>query len=254
MNWEKYRCEMDTFYPNKSYDWMPNDTREFFYSNIKNYPDNTTLNYYLNNPISYNLNNFGFRTPDDFELNEWGNVYLGCSHTLGVGHHLENVWSYKLNQYVGGKFWNLGVGGTGVMTHFRLLKQFSKKFKIKNIFHYAPKYYPRYEFLINNIPTTFRLSTTYSQSELVKNVKQFGNLYESSLTNLDQIDMMYDTHIFACKGFAEEIGCNYYIVNDERTRLNGKPNDDEFLGARDLHHYNVNVQQSICDDFIKMIG
>ena len=254
MNWKKYRCELDECtHPNENYNWIPNDTKSFFYSNLEKYPDNKTLNYYLNNPIDYKLNNFGFRTPDNFKSNEWGNVFLGCSHTFGIGHHLENVWSYKLNQYVGGKFWNLGIGGTGIMTHFRLLLQFYKKFKIKNIFHYTPHQYPRYEFIINNIPTTFRLSTEYSEPELTKNIKQFGNLYETSLTNFDQIDLNHITYLNACKGLAEEIGCNYYVITDERTTVNPIETNG-ILGARDLNHYNVNIQQSICDDFIKMIG
>lgn len=254
MNWEKYRCDLDLLTkPNETYNWIPNDTERFFYSNLKQYPNNKTLNYYLNNPIEYKLNNFGFRTPDDFNLNEWGNVFLGCSHTFGIGHHLENVWSYKLNEYVGGKFWNLSIGGTGPMTHFRLLLQFYKKFKIKNIFHYSPNLYPRYEFIVDHIPTSYMLSTSYTNYDIVKNIKNFGNLYSNSLTNFDQINLMHKTYTLACKGLAEEIGCNYYIINDERTP-NDPLFDDGSLGARDLHHYSVNIQQSICDDFIKMIG
>ena len=252
MEYKNYRCELNGFNPNESHNWIPADNSGFFYSNLKEYPNNKTLNYYLNNPIEYKLNNEGFRTPDNFHINEWGNVFLGCSHTFGIGHHLENVWSYKLNQYVGGKFWNLGISGTGAMTHFRLLLQFHTKFKIKNIFHYAPKLYPRYEFIINGTPTSFMLSTIYSNYDIKKNIKNFGNLYETSLTNPDQIDIMHQTHILACKGIAEQIGCNYYVIDDERTPPNPME-DDGSLGARDLTHYSVKIQQSICDDFIKII-
>jgi hypothetical protein len=97
------------------------------------------------------------------------------------------------------------------------------------------------------------LSTVYNNQDIIKNIKNFGNLYESCLTNYDQIELMHKTYTFACKGLAEDIGCNYYIINDERT-ANDPLIDDGSLGARDLTHYSVKIQQSICDDFIKMIG
>ena len=40
--------------------------------------------------IEYKLNNEGFRTPDDFNSMDEGNIFLGCSHTFGVGLPIEN--------------------------------------------------------------------------------------------------------------------------------------------------------------------
>ena len=129
----------------------------------------------MENPIEYKLNNEKFRTPDDFNLIDEGNVYLGCSHTFGIGLHLENVWSYKLNQKIGGKFWNLSVAGTGVVSHYRILKGYYKELKIKNIFHFAPKY-PRFEFIINHKPFSFNMG-----ADGVKYLQ--GNLFNNSFCN-----------------------------------------------------------------------
>ena len=134
-----------------SYGFIETDSLEQWEKTLKKYPDNPSVQYYLNNPIEYKLNNRGFRTPDNFNSKDIGNVFLGCSHTFGIGHHLENTWSYKLNNIIGGKFWNLSVGGTGVTSHFRLLLGYYKELNIKNIFHFAPKY-PRYEFIENGRP------------------------------------------------------------------------------------------------------
>jgi hypothetical protein len=113
---------MESFKPNKTYYWLATDTKERFKKFLQEENQKKqNLQYYLENPIEYKLNNFGFRTPDDFNSNDEGNLFIGCSHTIGIGLHLENVWSYKLNQIIGGKFWNLGIAGTGVQTHFRLL-------------------------------------------------------------------------------------------------------------------------------------
>jgi hypothetical protein len=131
--------------------------------------------------IEYSLNNYGFRTPDDMNLDGEGNVFLGCSHTFGIGHYLDNTWSYKLNQKIGGKFWNLSVPGTGIMTHYRMLNEVRSDIKIKNIFHYAPRY-PRYEFYIDNMPLSLSIS---ADSEIVK--EKFGKLSTGLLKLLPKV-------------------------------------------------------------------
>ena len=118
----KHRVHLQEYEPNNSYYWIPSDDKDRFFNQLKITPEDPNLLYYKNNPIEYKFNNCGFRTPDDFNTIDEGNIFLGCSHTFGIGHHLENTWSYKLNQIIGGKFWNLSIGGTGVMTAYRLLK------------------------------------------------------------------------------------------------------------------------------------
>ena len=80
--------------------WHPADTETLFKQNLEKYPDSVHLQNYLKNPITYSYNNYGFRTRDDFNLNEEGNVFLGCSHTFGIGHHLEDTWVYKLSEKI----------------------------------------------------------------------------------------------------------------------------------------------------------
>ena len=80
------------------WDWLSPDRLDLFEKNYNQY-NNESLIYYKENPIKYRLNNYGFRSHDDFDDINEGNIFLGCSHTLGVGHHLENTWAYKLNEY-----------------------------------------------------------------------------------------------------------------------------------------------------------
>jgi len=235
--------------PSNTYEWIPMDTKKLFNENIKKYPNDDSLNYYLKNPIEYKLNNYGFRTPDDFNYEDEGNVFLGCSYTFGIGHHLENIWSYKVNKHVGGKFWNLGIGGSGVMTHYRLLKELYKKIKIKNIFHYS-KVYCRYEFFINNNPISFNAGNITTDGKIIINENppvNMGDFLMDSLINKSQVEFMYDTHINAIKWLAHEIGCDYYLVN--RCNFLG---DEKSLKARDLQHNSVIQETELSEDFIKM--
>ena len=116
--------------------WYPMDTEERFKDNLKKYPENKSLKYYLNNPIRYEQNKHRFRTLDEFDGKEKGNVYLGCSHTYGIGLHLKDTWAYRVNQVIGGKFWNLGIPGSGIDIQFAAFARYYKKLNIENVFLY----------------------------------------------------------------------------------------------------------------------
>ena len=244
MNIYQHRLDMSEFKPNKTYYWLATDTKTRFEDHLKeqNSQKEKNLQYYLKTPIEYKLNNYGFRTPDDFNSIDEGNLFIGCSHTIGIGLHLDHVWSYKLNQIIGGKFWNLSMAGTGVQTHFRLLLGFCKELKIKNIFHYAPRY-PRYEFIVNGVPKHFLMNEYTEEWE-----NQFGSLCRESLINEDQVNMVYDSYTYAIKGLASELGVNYY-VNDYVPKFT---DSDESLKARDIFHFSIKQQHQILNEFLKM--
>jgi hypothetical protein len=230
---------------NKIYKWVPGDNEILFNNLLKREPNNPNWLYYLKNPIEYKLNNEGFRTPDDFNSTDEGNVFLGCSHTFGIGHHLENTWSYRINKLIGGKFWNLSIGGVGVITSFRLLLGYYNELNIKNIFHFAP-FYPRYEFIINGIPTNFLLNLYSSDFD-----KQFGFLCKDSLFNEDQLKFTYDSYIYAIKGVASEMGINYYHIDWKPTEQE-YINKDDSLQARDFYHFSTKIHDKIFKKFLKM--
>jgi hypothetical protein len=228
--------------PNTSYDFIPTDDKNRFTESLNLYEGKDSIKYYLENPIKYEFNNCVFRTPDDFNSEDWGNVYLGCSHTFGIGHHLENTWSYKLNNIIGGKFWNMGIPATGVASHFRILYGYYKELKIKNIFHYAPLY-PRYEFIENGVPQNYIIAGYKKEWK-----ENFGNLMKKSLLTDEQCKMNWLSYTYAIRGLASEIGCNYYLVRGD-TGWHGKDNS---LQARDLLHHTTGYHHTIYKDFLKL--
>jgi hypothetical protein len=244
-----HRCDLDdwNFAANKTHMFIPTDSIDLWETHIETHIKkekyNHSIQYYRDNPIEYKLNNAGFRTPDDFNSEDVGNVFLGCSHTFGIGHHLKNTWSYKLNNIIGGKFWNLSLGGTGVATHFRILLAHYKKLKIKNIFHFAPMY-PRYEFIENGRPQYYIIAD-YNKDWWSK----FGSLMPDSLLTNEQCEFNWISYTYAIKALANEIGCNYYLIEGD-TDWHGR--DDNSLLARDLLHHTTKVQHSIYQDFLKL--
>ena len=226
------------------------DTEELFNENLKKEPNNKTLLYYLDNPIEYRVNDVGFRTDSSFNTDKAGNVFLGCSHTLGIGNHLEDVWSYKLNKVIGGEFFNLGAPGHGILTSLRLLRYWSTKLNIKNIFHYQPIYH-RYEFYKPN-----KVIHMFGVTDL-ENIKD-RDLREV-LSSDENILELYKNSILAISAIAQSLGINYYYYTPwEATRTDFENSKHTMMippfRARDLGHHSILENEIIKDNFISSIN
>jgi hypothetical protein len=85
--------------------------------------------------IRYRSNDHGFRMDKDMgNVSPGGNVYLGCSITLGVGINIEDTWAWKLNQRIGGDFINLASPGTGFDTQYRMLRTWAGVLKPARVY------------------------------------------------------------------------------------------------------------------------
>lgn len=110
-------------FKNKTLQWTGSDSRSRFDLNCKD-PEKLELLQNLGwtntGCISYTYNSFGFRD-EEFDDRPCG-LALGCSHTEGVGIPQSTAWPSVLSKLSGTHVWNLGVGGSGIDTCFRLLE------------------------------------------------------------------------------------------------------------------------------------
>ena len=228
----------------QSHEWWPSDTKFDFEDNVKKYPKSPHLLKYLENPISYKLNNFGMRTNDDFNLSSYGNVFLGCSHTFGVGHHLKDVWSYKVSKEIGDKFYNISEPSSGIMTQFRYLNYFKDKIKFKNVFHFFPEEcVARWEYYN---PNEDRYNVWDTENEKYKQFS-FDILFEEA-----QQDINVLTHINAIENICKEVGANYFLITKTFRTDSVDPFHKTMIPARDLMHYYVEEHNQLAQDFLKM--
>ena len=251
---------------NVVWEWCPPDKQELFVENFEKYPNNKSLKYYKENPIEYSFNNYGFRTPDDFNDVDEGNIFLGCSHTMGIGHLLENTWPYKVNKKIGGKFWNLSQAGSGIQTAFRLLYGFKDYLKVKNIFHLA-LHYPRFEFIQDD--TVIKLASWMIDDRIQSDteptileywdngeekrteVNSFKEFCVNILGNFSHANFTNESYIYALKGLAKEIGCNYYYLTDDDV----DNIEEDPMEARDLGgHPTIGQLDFIYKKFLKVAG
>ena len=227
-------------------DWIPSDTEEKFIEHKASMGDSKHIQNYDKLPINYGLNNYGFRTPDNFFNEDEGTVYLGCSHTFGTGHYLENVWSYKLHQKIGeGKFFNLSCGSSGIASQYNLLKYFSDKLKIKKVYHFYPdECFFRYEFINKDKKIkVFNLEDFPEEAQPFFIEYMFNDSY-NSLHNLSYID--------AIKNVCKEMGADYHIHTKSYRNLPIDAYSEDRIPARDLEHYYVDEHDEIVSEFIKL--
>lgn len=256
-----------TYFENdyEKYEWL---------ENLKN-NKNPTIEYYNKNPIEYNWNKDGFRRFDDYEFEEGGdvNIFLGCSDTMGQAMHIENTWSYKLHHYIKNdgneniKYWNLGIGGTGIDTHLRILyfltKKYHNKINVRNIFYWAP-FRNRFEMYQSDENYYFTMVSKEEDELFLKLPYELKWNYMNDST----VGIQYSNHINAMNNIATKLNSNFYILNynfiwDWETIVNRQYNifNDEsynnklsFLKARDLTHPSYNDNQAMFQAFKSLVN
>jgi hypothetical protein len=110
---------------NQTLDWLPMDTPELFNKNVNLKRDLLIENRWLDRKFTYKFNQEGFRS-DEFS-NEEGIVFLGCSHTLGIGLPYEHTWPYIVSRHLRKKCYNLAIGGGSNDLAFRMAYNYIPK-------------------------------------------------------------------------------------------------------------------------------
>lgn len=226
------------------HDWYPSDTEQKFTQNLKKFPDSRTLNYYLENPIKYILNSDYFRTHSELGSGKSGNVFLGCSHTFGIGLHLEDTWAYKVNQKIGGEFYNLGIPGGSIQNIFINFAHNISRLNIQNVFIYLPHTYRYLYFKKDGTMTPLHLHG-------LLNGESKDTLSSRSIINYLSTEYSYLIY-FAFLNAIENL-CNKYKVNcyffAEVPALHMNEN---WIFARDLLHFPPMFHSFIADCFLNL--
>jgi hypothetical protein len=101
------------------------DSEENYTSNLKTQPEDW---YYRENKVEYSFNSSGHRSKEIKDL-DFDNylLFIGCSHTQGVGVTLENTYSHMISKKFKCDYYNLGISATGIdVLEYNLLTWFFK--------------------------------------------------------------------------------------------------------------------------------
>jgi hypothetical protein len=95
--------------------------------------------------VSYTFNKEGFRADEFTDGVNDSVLFLGCSHTVGIGVDLESSWTYKVASSLGLRHYNLGIGAGSSDTCFRLAH------------HWIPRLRPKYVMMLTPSDTRIEL-------------------------------------------------------------------------------------------------
>ena len=125
--------------------------QQWFHSDLEWWFDKNQPEGWTKDCIEYRFNAEGFRMNCDLSQCKSGaDLYIGDSHTFGLGVNLEDTWTYKHHQIHGhGEFINLGVSGGCLDTVTRLLAAWLPELEPSRVFILEPAPY-RSEFLLEN--------------------------------------------------------------------------------------------------------
>lgn len=142
-------------------DWVGSDSKSNFTKNSQSMP---TQWHYNHHAPTYVRNSLGHRSKeiDDLDFDNYI-LYVGCSHTEGIGVSQEHTFATLLSSKLNCDFYNMGVGSTGMdVTLHNLVIWFS-------VFNRKPK------FVIIQWPDFTRVLTGYSSNFLRPNGLWKGN-------------------------------------------------------------------------------
>jgi len=93
------------------------DSNRLYNTHLESMPDDW---YYRDKIITYAYNNFGHRSNhiEEIDLSNYI-LYIGCSHTMGIGNAVEDTYTYISSNLLKCDFYNMSVEGSGtdIMMH-----------------------------------------------------------------------------------------------------------------------------------------
>jgi hypothetical protein len=223
----------NSFITNQEVNWFQLDSEEYYQKNLAERRSDLERFGWIDKTISYKFNSCGFRS-DEFD-GAPNVMFIGCSHTLGLGLPVEQTFSHIISTELNLKNFNLGVAGSSNDTAFRLA------------YHYIPKLKPSMVIFLSTERTRFELFTednssfilSYSnRTNSLQNVKEeVKGFYRHWIVNDNNIDLHYTKNILAIKQICLDNNIKFY----QKEFLNFPMMDK----ARDLAHYGVKSNMSI---------
>jgi hypothetical protein len=120
-------------YSNQELEWIAADSLTNYQTNLKSRYGELEQYQWIDSNITYKLNNHGFRCENFNHSNSV--VFLGCSHTFGVGLPIASTWAQIVADSLKLTCYNLALPGTSNDTAFRLAYHWIEKIKPKCVIH-----------------------------------------------------------------------------------------------------------------------
>lgn len=142
--------------------------------------------YYRHIKITYDLNEFGHRCHSPNKVNYDNYIlFIGCSHTFGVGLEYDKTYSYLAANTLNMSFYNMALGGSGIDTLYYNLSNWIQSFPLPKLV--VVQWPDEHRFLVNKSELLDSILPMKEPNALLpvgawhNRLKQFGDFYVSGL-------------------------------------------------------------------------
>jgi hypothetical protein len=226
----------NSFLANQELLWYGTDTEELYQKNLIKNQSQLEQFGWIDQPITYKFNSYGFRA-DEFDSNDPGVVFIGCSHTLGVGLPVESTWAHIVSTKLKLKNYNLGVGGSSNDTAFRLLYYWIEQLRPSLVIFLSPDR-ARLELHIDQ-------DQTYDLSVWPIGFPMIDNFAKCWLGNDVNSNMNYLKNTLAIKQLCSQHNIKY--IQEDVSTIHSIDQ------ARDLQHYGKKTNRGIASMFLSRV-
>lgn len=196
--------------------------------------------WYECNDLTYCFNSQGFRD-DEFDQQP-AVLAIGCSFTQGIGLKVDQCWPRQLENLLQKKVWNLGVGGTGLDTCYRLLEYWINHLNVDSVFCAVPEM-TRYEVFIDkwNQWESFSVHNTF---EWFHHLPTWMPGYHKNYLAYDEnTELNRRKNIHAIRDICSQHKASFYV--DYLHNFYSVPS------ARDLIHQGLSAHTKLAQDFFE---
>jgi hypothetical protein len=212
------------------------DSLELYEKNLKYKPIDW---YYRDKMINYSYNNLGHRCKPIREINlENYILYIGCSHTEGVGNLLEDTFPYIVSNELQCDYYNLSIGGTGIDTMVYNLNMWLHK--IKNPPKYIVWQQPEPTRYLSYDDKTINIHGLWHNTELVQNFIITGDM-----------NNFFNARVKLAQELLKQI--HNVIQIDFFTKTNNNIFFEKLDSARDDLHYGMLSNRNVANLLIENI-
>ena len=222
-------------YANQSLKWLPNDTEQLYKRNLKRRHDELKKYGGIDADFTYDVNSYGFRS-SEFTADPTV-MFLGCSNTIGIGMPNDLIWPTFVSQKLHMRSANLGIGGSGPDTAFRMCLGYIDKINPKIVVHMLNPGI-RFELVdkkdIDLVSCYSDVQTKLYEELFVDDNNYFFNLQKNTLA----IKMLCAERNIK---FIQMLSDDAFVGVDEITR------------ARDLQHPGINEQKIAAEKILSKL-
>jgi hypothetical protein len=237
-------------FANQTLKWFDTDKHEFWLENMQN-PEKRKqleqLGFGHPDAIDYKINAHGFRSVE-FDHTP-GFIALGCSFTCGIGLPLQQTWPDMIARATGLNAWNLGIGGCGLDTCFRLLYNYIDVLNPKFVMLLTPES-TRFELHCKDTPIGimhgFKAKAEMIAPALLEQIKQIWYTDDQNSTVNYLKNLLAITQLCSDRQIP--------LITQKVKTLYQNKLATQWPSARDLQHVGHAEQRACADQFLKELN